>query len=484
MADFEIRDPVQARIYVLQGLWLPRAFAPHPKWVKASLSWAFETLSEGYPVPPLGLIADIGYAALTPHGGLNQRLREIPGFDSSLALQYEDYVLGKLSLDKSFATAQEALYQYKDRDLVRCIAYLINAIRQQCGIDGAVISPPVVKAMLSDHQRRNDQLLAEAWESIEIDGLLPAIVDSYRQLTLAVRNTGALLTSGDVFDLMHGGALVEYSQRLAQRQVLRAAESLKEDLPVHRVRPAVHRQQVATQMLDEDTYPIGGFTSISNRGSIESLLHSQLAFIEPDESDRPDLFDVKFLRDELLYYSRDENKFFRRRQSFIFVLHPDLHRARFKDATLPFQRVVVLVGMLVAMVDRLTAWLSDEALSFEFIILNDMPAEQLEHEAELLSSLLVDQINHGLVSVTHAAEATITPLVEERARRSLCHCILISAGSGILCDTSLAEVSQVVVDGPAPKLALPVEQEPATRDGDADIDRWRAVTLELLRHCI
>ena len=31
-------------------------------------------------------------------------------------------------------------------------------------------------------------------------------------------------------------------------------------------------------------------------------------------AERPDLFDIKFLRDELLYYARDENRFLRRRQ--------------------------------------------------------------------------------------------------------------------------------------------------------------------------
>ena len=55
-----------------------------------------------------------------------------------------------------------------------------------------------------------------------------------------------------------------------------------------------------TRVLDEDQYPVGGYTSISTRGSIESLLHSQLAYMEPES---PDLFDMKFVRDELFYYS-------------------------------------------------------------------------------------------------------------------------------------------------------------------------------------
>ena len=40
--------------------------------------------------------------------------------------------------------------------------------------------------------------------------------------------------------------------------------------------------EVPTRILDEDIYPVGGFTSLSNRGSIESLLHSQLAYMETD----------------------------------------------------------------------------------------------------------------------------------------------------------------------------------------------------------
>src|SRR5207249_190972 len=112
------------------------------------------------------------------------------------------------------------------------------------------------------------------------------------------------------------------------RQVLRAAERLEAALPHHRPRPRPGRLEVPTRILDEDTYPVGGFSSLSTRGSVESLLHSQLAYMEPD--DRPDLFDIKYLRDELLYYARDENQCLRRRRTFVFALFPDLARARHK----------------------------------------------------------------------------------------------------------------------------------------------------------
>ena len=144
-----------------------------------------------------------------------------------------------------------------------------------------------------------------------------------------------MLAPEDVFELEHGTALAELGQRVALRQVLQAARRFEDALPARRVRPFAGRQEVPTHVLDEDTYPVGGFASISNRGSIESLLHSQLAYMEPESAARPDLFDVKFLRDELLYYSRDENQFLRRRRTFVIVLAPDLVQARFKDADLP-----------------------------------------------------------------------------------------------------------------------------------------------------
>src|SRR6185295_13454635 len=171
------------------------------------------------------------------------------------------------------------------------------------------------------------------------------LIQEYEELVTAVRNTGDLLAGEDVFELEHGTALAEFGERVALRQVLQAAARLEATLPARRIRPLAGRQEVPTRVLDEDTYPVGGFSSLSTRGTIESLLHSQLAFMETDE--RPDLFDIKYLRDELLYYSRDENQFLRRRRTFVLALYPDLVRTRFKDAELPWQRCVLWLGLLV-----------------------------------------------------------------------------------------------------------------------------------------
>src|SRR5262249_57603158 len=115
-------------------------------------------------------------------------------------------------------------------------------------------------------------------------------------------------------------------------------------VPHQKVKPLAGRQEVPTRVLDEDTYPVGGYSSISTKGTIESLLHSQLAYMEEA---RPDLFDIKFVRDELFYYARDENQFLRRRRAFAFVLAPDLAQARFKDPEPPGQRLVLALALVV-----------------------------------------------------------------------------------------------------------------------------------------
>src|SRR5690606_18790481 len=174
-------------------------------------------------------------------------------------------------------------------------------------LDGADILAKAAESLAEHGPVRMEELEERA----EDEGPLTLMEFLYQELVLHIRNLGEVLGVEDVFELEHGTAIAGFSQRFALRQVLRASAALAEGVPHQPVRPLNRRQQVATQIIDEDTYPIGGFSSISNRGSIESLLHSQLAFMEP-EGDRPDMFDIKFLRDELLYYSRDENQFFRR----------------------------------------------------------------------------------------------------------------------------------------------------------------------------
>jgi hypothetical protein len=284
------------------------------------------------------------------------------------------------------------------------------------------LNPAVLKTLLREPP---EHVLQEGWNILLREGILPLLVEAYESLIAAGRRMAEMLGPEDLFELEHGTALADFGQRMALRQVLQAAASLEKALPAYRPRPLPGRQEVPTRVLEEDTYPVGGFASLSTRGSMESLLQSQLAYMEGSE--RPDLFDIKYLRDELLYYSRDENQFLRRRRTYLLVLAPELTQARFKDAALPYQRIILSLALLLALIRRLTDWLSADALQFRVIFLLDKKEDPLAAERELLRTLLREQLANGTVMLeTAPAPQAIARECVLLARRSQCHVLTVS----------------------------------------------------------
>jgi hypothetical protein len=304
----------------------------------------------------------------------------------------------------------------------------------------------------------------------------------YESLIAASRRMAEVLGQEDIFELERGTALQEMGERVAMRQVLQAAAKFEATLPRHRIRPLNRRQEVPTRILDEDTYPVGGFTSLSTRGSIESLLHSQLAFME-EEGERPDLFDIKFLRDELLYYSRDENQFLRRRRTLVFVLEEDLRATRYKEKELPYQQGVLLLALLVVIVRKLSEWLSTDALAFKIVFVGSKDEPPLEPERDLLATLLDEPIVNGTVEILHEERAAVGLLCTNWARRSLCHCVLVSCGEPDLPEASDTVLSLLRLQGPRPALA-DQDSEPVLVDGDDALECWNRLLEELLRRWI
>jgi vWA domain found in the FtsH ternary systems/N-terminal helical region fused to the FtsH ternary system vWA domain len=477
---FELRDPVEARQFVAQGLWLIRATPPTEALVESALAWSLEIAAQGEPMPPVGVVADIGQLLIEPRWSVSNSpgsTLEIPGWPAGLSRSYEDAVLGKLDADPSFARASDALARYRGRDFGRGLAFVVDRIRARSRVGGVLVNPVALKA---EAGRTPSQILADGWESLEQDGPMPILLDLYGDWVKAARDLADVLGLEDVFELEHGTALASFGQRIALRQVLRVAADFEASVPVEKPRPSGRRPEISTRYLDEDTYPVGGFSSISTRGSIESLLHSQLVYMETGE--RPDPFDVKFVRDELLYYARDENQFLRRRRSFVFALFPDLARARVKDPGLPHQRIVLLLGLLVASIRRLSEWLGDDSLTFEVVFVEESQADPLVHERELIELILYEAIARGEVATARMPLGLLAETTASRSRRSLCHALAISIDASSFNDESTM-VSLLVADGPIPMLGL--GGDPPERLDDAEpLEAWRGVFRGLLEFWI
>lgn len=475
MTNVELRDPAAVRQFLTQGLWCQRMLPVRAEHVAGILDWALAIASEGEPLPPLGFIADVGHMIF--RATTNIAADNAPIGLPSLTRSYEDYVLGKLFADSSFERAGDALRPYPAADRARGLAFLVNQIRQRAGFEGVLLSPGTIKSLRDADPQ---ELLRDGFDSIEQFGMMPLLANLYEQLIREIRNAANVLGSEDIFELEHKTAIAHFGQRVALRQVLQASQAMAETLPRQKPRPANRRHEVPTRMLEEDTYPVGGFASISTRGSIESLLHSQLALME--DRDRPDLFDIKFLRDELLYYSRDENSFLRRRRTFIFALYADLMQARFKDAELPYQRVIMLLALLRTSVLKLIDWLNTDSLGFEVILIEAKDAPALTAERELLAVLLAEQIANGTVTIETLPAEQLGERCVQRSRRSLCHCLLASTGEQAL-ESDGAFVSRLTLDAAAP--ALDIDGEPKSRpETETPWLAWTAILERLLANWI
>ena len=474
MAIVELRDPEEARRYLLQGLWRQQVVFPRVDRLRAILESCLEIAASGFPLPPVGFVADLSHLIEDSPTSL----RRSRGFDRGdwpavLARSYDDFVLGKLDTDWSFERAADAIRRLTGRDRSRGLAYLIRQFRERAGVGGVELPPAILRGML---QQRGDVLLAEGYDSLSQFGSMPLLLAQYEDLIRGFRCVGDLLGPEDVRALEQRTALADMGQYVAHRQILQTCGLLESRLPIQPVRPTQGRREVPTRVVEENQYPVGGYASIATRGTIESLLHSQLAYME---SDSPDLFDVKFVRDELFYYSRDENQFLRRRRTVVFILDSDLSQARYKDRELPVQRVVLVLAAIVTLIRKLAEWWSTDALRFELVVVATESEPGLEQEAELLSLVLQDEIARNLVGIRTGETMTgVNSLLASQERGSLVQGLHISAEPREWL-TANASVLRLEVGSPLPRL-WDADSREILVERDDPVDSWVCTLEEIL----
>lgn len=474
----DLRDESAVLDWLAAGISSLREVPLTPARLTLWLDVLTAMVASGEAAPPFGFLADVVSIAV---GDIARTARRTASENhvvpATLIRRYDDHVLGRLHVDPAFQRGAAAVCRYQQGERVRALAYALQQLQRQTGLEGVHLSPGVLRGIAA----RNRIILSEElatrppassqteWLALELD-----------HVCRAFRQSPQLLAPEDLFELERGTAVKSFGQRLALRQTLQSARRLAAALPAQPPRVRSRWRDVPTPIAEEDQYPVGGYTSLSTRGSIESLLHSQLAYMERDES--PDLFDIKFLRDELLYYSRDENQFLRPRRTTFLVLHPDLAAARVKDSALPFQRIILTLGLLTATIQTWMAWLTTEALRFEIIFLDDGSRSSLPHEREVLEIIFSTERELDIVRVRSLTPDDLEVLCEQTARRSRCHAVQFSSEpSGTL---QRVPVDSVLVSGPVPELSETADARASsarlTEPSPDPLDAWQECLRELV----
>ena len=464
----------EAADWIAAALCLTRLVPAGAEAATRAGPWLLAAMSERLDLPPPGVVADIGALLLggerdAPRGPSAGAAAGID--DPALATairRYEDTVLGRLAADPRLASARFAVARLPEKMHAQAVGILVAGILLRVELDAGIeLAPGLVRRLT---ERSPGSTAQRGFNALRENADLRArLADGYSALVRAAQRARELLGDAELFALENLTVLGSMAQRLAVADVLRAQEMLDAAVPRRMVRRVRKEGVVASRLEEESAYPVGGFSSVSTSGSLENLVTSELIYMDPPLVDGAasggavgvDLFDMRYVEGELLYYTRDEGTFVRQRRLVMVTMAADLVRARIKDPGLPWQRMVLVLAVLLVVTKKLVELLGDEALSVRVVFLGE---GTLEDERSLAALLLREWIEQGTVEVVTSTAAEVELLAVSAARRALVQMVHIrtirGAAGSFSGDARIASRDLLV--------------------GAATLEEWARATTELL----
>lgn len=468
-------DGARAEEFLAASAALARDAATSPTWFESAIRALEAAYTERPLLPAPVLVFDL--TALL-HG---ERVLPItpPGVDAVReALRgYEDHVLARLTADRRWTRLCEAISALPKPLHATAVGLIASQLLQRLGLEqGVGISTGVVRRFAA---KSPDQVLS-AGRLAQYDPELAAqLVEGLTLLSKAARRTRDLLSDAEVFLVENLAALKTLGARVALTQLAEVAQLVEQTLPP-RLRGQVFEDGDAPTTLEEDSaFPVGGFSSISTSGSMENLVTSELIYMERGD-DRPDLFDVRFVEGELLYYSRDESVSVRRKRTLTMVFDATLSQWAVKDPGERYQRLVWLFGSVTALVRKLSAWLDTEALRFELIFIVERDEPVLHEEEAVLGLVLREYRERGQVEILRS-ESAARAVQETRARHGNRARVMVFAAKfpkGLEGDS--APEALITASGSSPLVHWSTPSLDRAESAEGAMAAWSHVTLQLL----
>ena len=234
-----------------------------------------------------------------------------------------------------------------------------------------------------------------------------------------------LLRSEDLFEIEHWEVLDTEAERIGVRQIGEVERRLGEArLP--RIYVNDEAFEAETDLIDETEYPTGGLAGLTNRGSFENLVRSELVYMVA-EAGGTNLFDVRYIESELLYYMRDDGVMRRKRRIIHLVL--DVEAGFFaKSPGYDYPFSTLSQGLVVRLCRDLLQTFQEDAVTLHVHYLWEPPAdigtntaarreqERLQEEIELMRLVLTPEIKAEAITVDWVKELDDDSLQGERGR--------------------------------------------------------------------
>lgn len=375
-----------------------------------------QVLGNGHYHLPFFLVADL--AVLLQKGRevqfRSEKTKKQPGVDESidrkLVMRYERECLGRILQSADVNTAIEIAATSPDPQPVtkRLLLQIIKSL-----------APHYPKAQLLNPGLLRDYTLPGATRPEEFDPaeFYPQIEKFLGAINANV-NWGNLLFEEDVFELTHLDALGTEHLRVGCRQILEVSRLLRNPGPLQ-LDLTANEDGVDTAFVDETHYPSGGLAGLTNRGSFENLLTSELVYLDEGTKD-VSLFELRYAEGELLYYLRDSGNLRRKRRTVHFVLDvSDIFEN--KQPGYQWQYSVLLQGICLRLLHDLFEIFAMDALRFHFHYIKseqETLAERdfLPGEIGVMKTVLSDYVKHGWVSFEITRNIKLDNLVDPKRK--------------------------------------------------------------------
>lgn len=419
-------DPQALRAYVLGSLHVRGSAHPDlASRARRALKWYRDVVGRGARPVLFSLVHDLGYLLLEGDVFPFRSLVDIgawPADERETRLAYESRFLNSVLHDASVRRASEAIAKDPSRDdlLARAISLVLRPLLEAEATPDAVALNPVLLRELAprghvepeqDSQRWTELAGAERSHVRELAGSLEKI--------LSQLGDRPVFGADDLAEIEHWSAYKRSAQRLAGRRVAARAAALP---PFDPRRARVHEDaEQETELPDAGYYPEGGFSELANKGSLENLVPSELIYFGEEAFEAPgapDLFALRYLEHECLFYKRDSGQLQRVRRTVHVAIAPD-QGLRIKLPWHPDALAVVLYGLFVRLVEDLDRVFPRDALRVEIHLVADegSGAERAREDQELLKVLLRHEVARGSAGVTVDSRTFDLRALGERTRR-------------------------------------------------------------------
>jgi len=373
-------------------------------------------------LPPPGVIADLAMlltgarapiaAVATAGDALRAAIRA-----------YDDDVLVRLTSTAGFDDVLAAYAHAAAADRPAAVALVVAAVCERAGFVGVSVSPAALRRALA---RPRDEREAAGRAGLHDGATAQGLAEAYHRLARGARQCRALVDDREVFAVDHLAVLRDLGSRMTAAHIGASAQAIARRLPRRLPASRELRGLRETRLADDTLYPAGGFASITSggatTGNIENLVTSELVYMEDDEP--IDLFSLRYVEGELLHYTRDDSVFRRHRHLIGIALGADLDDARVKDRDLPWQRLILALGLVVAAIRWLAEQLGDQALTVHLAF----PPGVLAEERQIVALLLEGEIARGTVVIVEQPWHETLALAAAAAGTAIADVVVVSLG--------------------------------------------------------